>query len=252
VKKVFKRFKFLILLCNLALIICGCFFIFSFFKKTPVECVLNEQKEEQKNIENGLVEELSSCQNDLFVLKNELEQTKNIPDTRKDIVELAITLRDFEKNIGKKRNFSNECVKIFSLSSRIQVVQEYVLKYKSQFFQTNCIVDNKDDIIKMIIPFQVKFLEIKKEQEQTNDKWWNRAFNEVKFFISKLFVKSQIQKSDIEIAIDKNDYNEAFSILISGGFEKNDEFNKLYNSVSVLKNMQEMVDGIYNILKVNS
>jgi len=250
--KFLSKIKFLILLINISLVVCGVLFILSKFKKVPMECVSNEKIEQSKQIENNIIDELTTCQSDLFKAKNDLEQTKLIPDARKNIISLLMVIRDVEKDIGNKRNFSNECVKIFTLCSRIPYVQEFALGYKDKLFENNCNFETNSDILEKITPFQVELLKIQKDKEKKDEKFFKRFLFEMKYHISKLFVKSKIQKSDLEIAVEQYNYKDALSFLVSSGFERNDDYNKLYSSISVLKNFKEMIEGIYDIISVNN
>ena len=207
-------------------------------------------KKEQNTTDAMLISDLTNCKSELFITKNELEQQKMMPDARKDVINLILLLRDVEKKIGNTNDFSSDCIAIFSLASRIPIVQEYVLQYKEQMFKTNCNFANNKQIIEMILPFQIKELESKKMKKEK--KWHKNILNNVKYKISKLFVKSKIQKSDLEIAVENYNYNEAIGILRTNNFDKNAEFNELYSAISVLNNIQQMIDGIYNILRTNN
>lgn len=199
---------------------------------------------------NILIDDLSKCKNDLFLAQNELEKMKFLPDARKNIIELMFLMKKMENDIGKISNFSNYCVEFFALSSRIPVVQEYVLKYKDKMFSNNCRFVNNKQIIQMILPFQIQFLD-QRNQEHENEKWYQRAFNTLRHNVLKIFVKSQITKSDIEIAVENVNYDEALKILNNKHIDKNDEFNKIYDAISTLRNMQLMLEGVYGILRIN-
>ena len=250
--KLIKKIKTVLLIFCLILIVFGVFFIKNLiFKKYPQEKQKTATiKKEQNTTDTMLISDLTNCKSELFITKNELEQQKMIPDARKDVINLILLLRDVEKKIGNTTDFSSDCIAIFSLASRIPIVQEYVLQYKEQMFKTNCNFANNKQIIEMILPFQIKELESKKIKKE--EKWHKNILNSVKYKISKLFVKSKIQKSDLEIAVENYNYNEAISILRTNNFDKNAEFNELYSAISVLNKIQQMIDGIYNILRTNN
>ena len=250
--KLTRKIKAIILIFNIVLIIFGLLFVKSLFKNSQKKHINDEVCKEQVTTEKVLIDELTTCKSELFTVKNELERQKIMPDMRKDAINLLLALHDFEKKIGNKTDFSSNCISIFAYASRIPIVQEFVLKYKEQMFKTNCNFANNEQIIKMILPFQIKALEVEANNEKKGKKWYKRFIGSVKYRISKLFVKSKIQKSDIEIAIENYNYNEAIALLISSNFEKNNEFNKLYDAISVLNNSQQMVNGIYDILRINN
>lgn len=247
---VLLKIKFIVVLINLALVFCGLCFLGGFFKKTPIECrtaeTITKEQEEQK----GLVEDFAKCQSDLFFAKNRIEKLKAEPDVRKDVIELLLLMRDIEKNVGIKKNFSNHCVKMFALASRIPSIQQHIAKYKGAMFAINCMYANNDDLIKMVVPFQVKFLEQQREQEnvQAEEKLYKRVFSGIKFYVSKLFVKSNIKKSELEIDIENGDYDGAVEFLKNGNFEKNDEFNLLYGAVVDLKNLKQLINELFGII----
>ncbi|GEM_PF-6188644 len=249
--KTLSKIKFIVIVVNLALVFCGFCFLGGFFsKKAPVECktaeAITKEQEEQKN----LVEDFANCQSELFLAKNQIEKLKVMPDVRKDVIELLLLARDIEKNIGIRKNFSNQCIRMFALASRIPVVQELILKYKDAMFRSNCRYANNDDIVKMIVPFQVKFLEQQREQEneKADEKLHKRLWSWVKFYVSKLFVKSNVKKSELEIDVKNGNYKGAMEFLNSGNFEKNDEFNKLYGAVVDLKNLKQLTGEIFEII----
>ena len=248
--KFLKKLKFIVLLFNLALVFCGFLFIGKFFKM-PKKVIQKNSVSTQIDSEKQLIDELASCKSDLFVAKNELERLKFVPDSRKDVIKLMLSMRDIEQKIGKKTDFSADCVTFFSLASRIPTIQEYVLRYKQQMFKNNCNFANNEQIIQMIVPFQVKALDVQQKDEKHQEKWYNRLLDGLKYQVSKLFIKSKIQKSDLEIAIEKFKYSDALTILTETNFEKNDEFNMLYDAISSLKNIQQMINGIYDILRTN-
>ena len=245
----FNRFKFIILIFNFILVFCGFLFIGNYFNKQP-KAVKKEDIYIKSIGEKALIDELSNCKSDLFVVKNKLEQAKFIPDSRQDTIKLLLVMRNFEQNIGKKIDFSSDCVNFFSLASRIPIIQEYVLKYKEQMFKNNCNFVNNEGIIQMILPFQIKNINFDEQNEEKNN-WYKRILYGIKIQASKLFIKSKIQKSDLEVAVENFNYDEALNILIKNDFKKNNEYNELYDAISALKNIKQMLNGIYDILKTD-
>ena len=250
--KIINKIKFIILVILLLLSLCGVFFLGEFFYKDHKECITQATFEAQKQENQTVLDELTSCQADLFTTKNELERAKILPDTRKDIINLLLIMRDMEKNIGKKNNFSNDCVRFFALASRIPIVQEYVLKYKTQLFENNCQFYSNKELVAMLLPFRVNLLKEEREQRNQTEKIYIRVWNGIKYHISKLFIESKIQKSEIETLVDDNKYHEALTILMSYNITKNDDFNTLYSAIHTLQNLKAMIDGTYEILVSNN
>lgn len=245
-------------------------FIGSFFKKkTNISCKLNKKANDAEieksnlDVKNTILNELTECQNNLFKYQNEAERLKLLPDVRKDVINLLLSLHTIEKKIGQENNLSSDCIKIFALSARIPSLQEYTNKYRQQMFANNCIFLTNLDIIKLIVPFQIQFLENQKEtekQEQNNNKkWYQRWFNDIKYSIAKLFVKSQIKKSELEIAIENSNYKQAKKILENiestdaktkiNEQMKEDIYSSIHNAITSLSDLKQMIDDIYLILE---
>ena len=249
------------MIVNFFLVLCGIFFLCGYFKKTPIECKKVEEIQQKEISKNNTLKELSDCQSNLFKAKNEVEVLKVIPDARKDIIDLLLKMREVEKKIGLKNDFGNDCVKMFAMSSRIPKVQEFALKYKEQMFKNNCNFKTNDEIIKLIIPFQVKFLKQQfiKENDANNKNdsgFFKNAWINIKYNISKLFVSSNIKRSEIEILINNNEYAKALRLLDNKIVEDktlqdNEEYNNLYNAIRDLHSLKQMINGIYDIVKTN-
>jgi len=250
--KVFYKIKFIIFVILLLLSLCGVLFLGEFFYKDKKECITPSTLGEQKQENQSILDNLTSCQTELFKTQNALEQAKILPDTRKDVINLLLLMRDMEQNIGKKTSFSNDCVQFFALASRVPIVQEYVLKYKQQMFEVNCQFSTNKEIINMLLPLQVNLLKEEREQKNKTEKIHIRVWNGIKYYASKLFVESKLQQSELEIFIEKKKYSEALKVLQSYKLEKNNDFNILYSAINKLNNFTNMVAGIYDIIQNNN
>lgn len=270
--KITTKVKAIIFLLDLFLVVCGMLFLGSFFnKKTNIKCELNkpdkiENNKDGDDVKKNIINELTECQNELFKYQNEAERLKLMPDVRKDVVNLLLSLHSMEQKIGQEANLSSDCIKLFSLSARIPVLQEYTNKYRSQMFSNNCIFLTNEDILKLIVPFQLQFLEKQQEMEQQEQngskKWHQKLISSVKYNISKLFVKSQIKKSELEIAIENSKYKQAKQILEDiklNNIETKEQqeqnkniYSTIYNAVNDLNDLHQMIDNIYLILRNNN
>ena len=135
-------------------------------------------------------------------------------------------------------------------------------KYRQQMFANNCIFTTNEELIKLILPVQIQFLESQKEvenQAQNHEQWYRRWLHEIKYLISKLFVQSQIKKSELEIAIESSNYKQAKKILDNikntkaatenDGNIKEDVYSTIYNTVVNLNDLKQMINDIYLILE---
>ena len=162
-------------------------------------------------------------------------------------------MRDIEKRIGFDKDFSNDCVNLFALAQRIPEVQEMVLQYKNKMFDKTCQVAINSEIVGLITPFQVKIIDKQFEQQNVDSKLWKRALKGVKYRISRLFVSSKLEQSEIEKQVLNRNYQEALTLLDkmqidTGDNEKNAEYKKLYDALEGLYLLQSMVDNMYKII----
>ena len=250
--KIITKIKFVCYLVVGLLCLCGVFFIRDFFTKKVEEkqCI----KVEENVLEKGkTLRDLEACQAELFNTKNINEKLKIMPDSRKDIVKILLLMRDIEKRIGFDKDFSNDCVNLFALAQRIPEVQEMVLQYKNKMFDKTCQVATNSEIVGLITPFQVKIIDKQFEQQNVDSKLWKRALKGVKYRISRLFVSSKLEQSEIEKQVLNRNYQEALTLLDkmqidTGDNEKNAEYKKLYDALEGLYLLQSMVDNMYKII----
>ena len=204
--------------------------------------------EEIKSNINTAMRDLEKCQGELLNTRRESEKFKAMPDARKSIISLLLLLRRVEKELGNKRDFSNECVSIFALSARIPEVQEYTLRYKDKMFDHICQVSTNDELIALIKPFQLKLLDTQYEEKSKNQKFLKSLWIGTKYQASKLFAKT-LEKTDIEINIEKGDYNTALKLLDGVKITTSQEYLTLYDNLENIRNLRYMIDGIYEILE---
>ena len=121
---IIRKLKFFAVLINVILIMCGCWFIVNVFFDTSKQHKSGELRQTEL-LEKNLMDSLTACQNDLFMVQNDRERLKLMPDVRKDVIRLMIVMRDMEKDIGIKQDFSSDCVLFFTLASKIPIIQEF-------------------------------------------------------------------------------------------------------------------------------
>ena len=92
----------------------GVLFIKNFFYNEVKE-VKCEKKEENLVEKSKTLRDLENCQSELFLVKNANEKLKIVPDRRKDVVKILLLMRDIDRKIGIEKDFSNDCVNLFSV-----------------------------------------------------------------------------------------------------------------------------------------
>lgn len=204
--------------------------------------------EEVKSNINIAMRDLEKCQSELLHSRREGEKLKTMPDARKNVISLLLLLRKVEKSLGQKRDFSNECVSIFAMSARIPDVQEYTLRYKDKMFEHICQVSTNDELIALIKPFQLKLLDTQYEEKVKDQKFWKSLWIGTKYQASKLFAKT-LERTDIEVNIEKGDYNTALKLLDGVKITTSQEYLALYDNLENIRNFRYMIDGIYEILE---
>lgn len=253
--KFFTKVKSIFFLIIFALCFCGVLFIKNFFiqKKENIKTI------DTKDIQNvnitGTLRDLEKCNTELFELKIKSEQLKNLPDIRKDIISLLLILHRIDEKLGKERDFSDDCVRLFAVASRVNVIQEYAIKYKENMFKDMCQFSTQEDILNMVVPFEMKLLEYSYNNEKKSDINNNKVsniFKVIKYNFKKLFKKTKIEKSPIEKLILKKQYNDALVLIenmITSEEQQTQEYIKLHNSLEGLYFFNKMIKDIYKILE---
>lgn len=225
----------------------GVLFVKNFFYNEVKE-VKCEKKDENVLEKSKNLRDLENCQSELFLVKNANEKLKIIPDRRKDVIKLLILMREIEKKIGIEKDFSNDCVNLFSIGQRIPEVQDFILKYKDEMFSKMCQVSTNDEIISLIMPFQVKIIDQQYKDKNKDNNFIKQVFEGTKYHISRLFVKSRLEQSEIEKKVLNRQYNDALNLLEAMKLEKNNEYDKLYNAINGIYNLQYLIENVYKII----
>ena len=237
-----KTFFFLIIT---GLCICGGLYIKGFFvkpKQIQNKVVPNE------TVSNSL-RDLEKCKTELFDVKNEAERLKIMPDARKDVVKLLLILHDIDKKLGLKTDFADECVRLFFIFFLIPVIQDYVVSYKEKMFEGICQVATQEDILALIIPFDVKVLDHQYKQSIKNEKLPSRILDGAKYNLLKIFKKTKIEKSPLEKLVIKRDYSGALNLLENSldgaSYRETEEYNNLHKSLNSLYLLDKLINDLY-------
>ena len=236
-----------------------CFFGVLFIKnsltsKTSIIKNSNNKQIQNTNI-SGSLRDLEECKIQLFTLKHENEKIKLLPDTRKDIISLLFIMHDIEQQLGKKNDFSDECVRLFATASRINTVQEYILQYKDKMFSTICQVATEREILLLIKPFEMKILQYKYEIENSKIDEQNKIkkiWNYIKYNTLKLFKKANIEKSILSDMILNKKYKETLDFIDKVSKDKNmkeSEYHELYSSLENIYLLDKIINDLYKMLE---
>ena len=237
-----------------------CFFGVLFIKnsltnKTNIITNNSNNKQIQNTNISGSLRDLEECKTKLFTLKHENEKLKLLPDTRKDIISLLFIMHDIERQLGKKNDFSDECVRLFATASRINTIQEYIFKYKDKMFRTICQVATEREILLLIKPFEMKILQYKYEIENSKIDKQNKItkiWNTIKYNTLKLFKKTNIEKSMMSDMILNKQYKEALDFIDKVSKDKNmkeSEYNELYSSLENIYLLDKIINDLYKMLE---
>lgn len=259
--KISLKIKFLIILINLLLIICGVFFIHSHIKDKQSKCIdIDVAKKQQQHQNISIFNDLAICKNDLFLAKKKVERLKAAPDIRKDIISLLILMREFEKKIGVIEDFSDYCIKMFTLSERIPMIHDYMSIFKKKMFKNGCNFSNNETIMNTIKPIRDDINSALAQKyimnngnngnniDKNNMSFLKKSYFNIKNCFVKLFVKNKIKENDLEIAIKYSNYDCALKIMNDNKLDKNEKYNQLYNSIKELQELQQMINDANEII----
>ena len=115
-------------------------------------------------------------------------------------------------------------------------------------FDKFCQVANNDEIVSLIMPFQVKIIDKQYRDKNKDNNFIKQVFEGTKYHISRLFVKSKLEQSEIEKKVLNRQYNEALNLLEAMKMEKNEEYEKLYNAINSVYKLQYLIENIYKII----
>ncbi len=242
--------KFIAFLVVLISIICIVFFAVTYTSGKQSSEVDNADRKQAEVRNISFMEDLTTCRNDLFVAKNKIKQLEVAPDVRKDIVSLLVLVREFEKDIGVKEDLSDYCVKMFTISARIPIVQEYMSLFKKKMFENECRFQINKTMLDMAKTIREDKIEMDYNNKTKKDvSFLKRKYYRIKSRIAMLFMNDEDKKSDIEIAIENRNYELALEMMNSDKlYENKEKYGRLYDSIRELRDMKQMVDGIYEIV----
>ena len=202
---------------------------------------------------------MQTFQSDLFFVKNDNEKLRVIPDARKDVISLLLTIRNIEEKLGKQKDLSNECVKLFATAYRVPDIQEIVVKYKETLFNTKCQIATEDEIVALIVPFEISVLDKKYEDKsKTEENGFMKFVNKVLHKTSKATKEMNItHNSPLENLVVKKQYENALK-MIEGQYKENynikdseadvavkPEYKILHDALESLYIMNKMISELY-------
>ena len=255
-----SKIKSVFIFLIFALCICGVLFIrdgLSPVKKNVAEIIAPIKNDKQDL--SGAMRELEKCQSELFFIKNDNEKLKVIPDARKDIISLLLIMRDIENKVGKQKDLSNECVKLFATASRVPEIQEIASKYKENLFNTRCQIAMEEEVLALVMPFEIGLLDKKYEdKDKKEDGKIVRLLNKIIHKTSKTTKEMKIQNnSPLENLIMKKQYENALKIIeerykeyyaVQDGtisVPVRPEYRILHDAIESLYVINKMIDDLY-------
>lgn len=198
---------------------------------------------------SGAIRDLEKCQRELFLVRNENAKLQIMPDARKDVISLLLIMRKIEGQIGQKRDFSDECVRLFSNASMVPATQEFALKYKEPMFDKICQVPTEEEVLITLHQFEKKLIDLQHDEKMKDATWYKKAWELVKYNTSKIFKNAVAQRSELEKYILNHNYEIALRQLETNAATDLAEYNKLHSEINELYSFRQMIDGLYEIIE---
>lgn len=262
--RITSKIKSIFIFLIFILCICGVLFIRDalFPVKKQVENIIKPLAGEKQDL-SGTMRELEKCQSELFFTKNDNEKLRVMPDARKDTISLLLNIRNIEEKIGRQKDLSNECVKLFATAYRVPDIQEIVVKYKETLFNTKCQIATEDEIVALIVPFEISVLDKKYEDKsKTEENGFMKFVNKVLHKTSKATKEMNItHNSPLENLVIKKQYENALK-MIEGQYNENykikdsdidvavkPEYKILHDALESLYIMNKMISELYTAIE---
>ena len=198
---------------------------------------------------SGTIRDLEKCQRELFLIRNENAKLQIMPDARKNVISLLLIMRKIEGQIGQKRDFSDECVRLFSNASRVPATQEFALKYKEPMFDKICQVPTEEDVLVTLHQFERKLVDIQHDEKMKDAEWYKKTWEVVKYNTSKIFKNTVAPRSELEKYVLNHNYEIALRQLEIHAATELAEYNKLHSALDELHSLRQMIDGLYEIIE---
>ena len=233
--------------------------VYGYFKIKPIilkHLPGHRQMEVAKQEENvdtskfsGTIRDLEKCQRELFLVRNENAKLQIMPDARKDVISLLLIMRKIEKQIGQKRDFSDECVRLFSNASRVPATQEFALKYKEPMFEKICQVPTEEELLITLHQFERKLVDLQHDEKMKDATWYKKTWEVIKYNTSKIFKNTVAPRSELEKYVLNHKYDIALNQLETHAATELAEYNKLHAELNELHSFRQMIDGLYEIIE---
>ena len=233
--------------------------VYGYFKIKPIilkylpghrqmEVAKQEEKAETSKF-SGTIRDLEKCQRELFLVRNENAKLQIMPDARKDVISLLLIMRKIEGQIGQKRDFSDECVRLFSNASRVPATQEFALKYKEPMFEKICQVPTEEELLITLHQFERKLADLQHDEKMKDAAWYKKTWEVIKYNTSKIFKSTVAPRSELEKYILNHKYDIALNQLETHAATELAEYNKLHSELNELHSFRQMIDGLYEIIE---
>lgn len=214
-----------------------------------VEVAQQEEVKADTSKFSGTIRDLEKCQRELFLVRNENAKLQIMPDARKDAISLLLIMRKIEGQIGQKRDFSDECVRLFSNASRVPATQEFALKYKEPMFEKICQVPTEEELLITLHQFERKLIDLQHDERMKDAAWYKQAWEVVRYNTSRIFSKTVASRSVLEKYVLNHRYDLALQQLEINAVTELPEYNKLHSELNELHSLRQMIDGLYEIIE---
>ena len=222
-------------------------------KHLPGHGQMEVARQEEVNVDtskfSGTIRDLEKCQRELFLVRNENAKLQIMPDARKDVISLLLIMRKIEKQIGQKRDFSDECVRLFSNASRVPATQEFALKYKEPMFEKICQVPTEEELLITLHQFERKLVDLQHDEKMKDATWYKKTWEVIKYNTSKIFKNTVAPRSELEKYVLNHKYDIALNQLETHAATELAEYNKLHAELNELHSFRQMIDGLYEIIE---
>jgi len=191
-------------------------------------------------------DEKMNYEKEVIRLKEELLTAKSIPDTRKDIVDMLISIRDIERNIGKNISFADNLIQVFYTTSKMPSVNQEIINYQNKFRDNLYNFATNDLIMRDLEILNNEIIAFNYENDMKDKNFAQKAFVKMKYKMLQK-KKNTINKDDFEKLLFDHNYSKLINSLeqLDSNIKTFNSYKNLYKNIDSLLDLQTMIDKIY-------